>query len=236
MDIIQFKDDVFTIENFLSEKECTAIIAYLDAITNAGILDWNQIAFFGSFAMGYWPSDPNLQYFGLPEDYFNQLKNKIQNAGETVFERPLKEVSYHAQKWVEGAFAAFHSDNSDEYGNPTAFERSKYAGFLYLNDNFDGGSLNFQHDDITIKPKVGMLAFFKGGHRNEHEVTTVKNGERYTVGSFWDDADSEYDEATMQRWEDELKETRAMQEEQYKEWDENTKKGQAPQYKGKYGY
>ena len=37
-------------------------------------------------------------------------------------------------------------------------------------------------------------------------------------------------------WEDELKQTRALQEDQYKEWDENVKRGQIPQYKGKYDY
>jgi hypothetical protein len=81
-----------------------------------------------------------------------------------------------------------------------------------------------------------MLAFFKGGYMNEHEVTTVKGGERYTIGSFWDNADEVYDEDTIKKWEEELKETRALQEEQFKEWDENVKQGQIPQYRGKYDY
>ena len=234
MDYVALKDDVFVVDDLITPAECQAIIGYLDGIVNANLLQWNQISFFGSFAMGYWPSDPNLLHFGLPEDYFAQLKKKIKDAGEACFQRELSEVSYHAQKWVEGAFAGFHSDNSHEDGSPSAFYKSKYAGFLYLNDNFNGGFLNFKHHDITVKAKPGRLAFFKGGYGNEHEVTTVKDGERYTVGSFWDNADEVYTPEQVAEWEKELKETRASQQETYKEWEEAKKSGMIPQYKGKY--
>lgn len=236
MNFIKLKEDAFIVKNFLTPEECQSVINYFDAITAAKVLDWNQISFYGSFAMGYWPKDDNLLQFNLPSDYFNTIKLKIKNTGETLFERELAEVSFHAQKWIEGAFAAFHSDNSDEYGNPNAFHKSKYAAFIYLNDNFDGGLLNFEHYDVTVKPEIGMLAFFKGGHTNEHEVTTVKNGERYTIGSFWDNGDAVYDDETIKQWEEELKETRALQEQQYKEWDESVKNGNVPTYKGKYDY
>jgi Rps23 Pro-64 3,4-dihydroxylase Tpa1-like proline 4-hydroxylase len=234
MEIVQLKDDVFVIDNVIPKEECDAIIRYLDAISSAGHLDWNQISFYGSFAMGYWPWDDNLLVFGLPRDYFSQLKEKIKKVGEECFGRELSEVSYHAQKWVVGAFASFHSDNTHEDGTPSAFYKSKYAGFMYLNDNFDGGHLNFKHHDIVIRPKPGRLAFFKGGFGNEHEVTTVKEAERYTVGSFWDNADAVYTPEQVAEWERELKQTRAEQEETYKEWAAAREQGMEPTYKGKY--
>jgi len=234
MDIVKLREDVFVVDNLIPASECRAIINYLDGINEAGLLDWNQISFFGSFAMGYWPHDDNLLMFGLPRDYFAQLKEKIKIAGEKCFERDLSEVSYHAQKWIIGAFASFHSDNTHEDGSPSAFYKSKYAGFLYLNEDFEGGDLNFKHHDITIKPKIGRLAFFKGGHGNEHEVTTVRKAQRYTVGSFWDNADSVYTPEQMAEWDKELKQTRAEQDETYKEWDKAIAEGNIPSYKGKY--
>lgn len=234
MEIVSLKDDVFVVDGLITEEECQKIIAYFDAITDAGHLKWNQISFYGSLAMGYWPWDDNLLVFGLPRDYFSILKEKVKKAGETCFNKELSEVSYHAQKWVIGAFAGFHSDNTHEDGSPSAFYKSKYAGFLYLNDNFDGGFLNFKHHDIAIKPKPGRLAFFKGGHGNEHEVTMVQKAERYTVGSFWDDADAVYTPEQIAEWETELKETRAEQEKTYEEWNELKKKGTPPTHKGKY--
>ena len=78
-----------------------------------------------------------------------------------------------------------------------------------------------------------MIAIFDGGFGNEHEVTTVKSGTRYTIGSFWDNADSVYTPEQEQSWADELKIVRADQEEMYKEWKSDKEKGIIPIYKGK---
>jgi hypothetical protein len=241
---IKHKEDCFTLENFLTEKECEKIISYLEYHVKTGKDKWNQISFYDSYAVGFWGSqfeeghpeywkDKNLKLFGLEEDYFLKLKQKIKNISEEALGIELKEVSYHAQKWLEGAFASFHSDNSDEYGNYTAFERSKYAVFIYLNDNFEGGYLNFEKYDIQIKPKTGLIAIFAGGHNNEHEVTKVIGNTRYTIGSFWDDASCEYTEERKKQWEQELSAVRAGQEVTYKKWAEDKERGIIPGYRGK---
>jgi Rps23 Pro-64 3,4-dihydroxylase Tpa1-like proline 4-hydroxylase len=231
--ITQHKEDTFSIENFLPEDECKKIINYLEFLASSYKLQWNQISFYESYAMGFWQVDPDLLKFGLPADYFANLKEKIKKQSEVVLNTELSEISYHAQKWSEGAFASFHSDNTDEHGNPTAFVRSRFAAFLYLNDDFTGGKLNWKNYDITVTPKTGMIAIFDGGFGNEHEVTTVKTGTRYTIGSFWDRADSVYTEEQKQAWADELKVVRASQEDMYKEWKEDRDNGIIPTYKGK---
>jgi 2OG-Fe(II) oxygenase superfamily len=234
--ITKHKEECFTIENFLTEHECKAIIAYTEWLVENNILEWNQISFYDSYAMGFWPYDDNLEYFGLPKNYFHDvLKAKIKDACENVLMQEVAEVSYHAQKWLPGAYASFHSDNSDEDGNPTEFERSKYAAFIYLNDDFSGGYLNFKHHDVKIMPKAGMIAIFAGGHTNEHEVTKVHDATRYTIGSFWDKANITYTEEQIKEREERLKKTRAEQDEMYKKWEEEKKMGIIQDYTGKYG-
>jgi hypothetical protein len=225
---VKVKDDFFYIENFLTEFECNAIIKYLEWQVEMGYIKWNQISFYGSLAMGYWPNDDNLEAFGLDKNYFNVLKEKIKFTSESLLGKELSEISYHAQKWITGAFADYHSDNSDEHGNPTAFQRSKYAVFIYLNENFTGGALKFKNHDIDLQPKQGLIAIFAGGHGNEHMVTTVESGERYTVGSFWDSADSVYSDEEKKKWEVELKEVRSKQEKLYERWSEDKEKGIVP--------
>lgn len=231
--LTKYKEDAFTLENFISSEEAKKVISYLEFLVNNNILQWNQISFYESYAMGFWKEDPNLLLFGLEADYFEKLKIKIKKTAEEVLGIELSEVSYHAQKWTEGAFASFHSDNTDENGNPTAFERSKYAVFLYLNDNFSGGFLNFKNYDIHIKPKTGLLAMFSGTFGNEHEVTMVKSGVRYTIGSFWDKADSVYTQEQRDAWDLELKTVRAEQEILYKQWAKDRELGKFPEYRGK---
>jgi Rps23 Pro-64 3,4-dihydroxylase Tpa1-like proline 4-hydroxylase len=235
MEIIKHEDEIFHITDVITKDEAEKVIKYLEFLSDSNNLKWNQISFYDSYAMGFWHTDPTLLNFGLPADYFLQLKLKIKNLCEEVLERDLDEVSYHAQKWIEGAFASFHSDNTDEDGNSTAFERSKYAAFMYLNEDFTGGILNFRDYDISITPKIGMLAVFSGGRGHEHEVTKVKTGTRYTIGSFWDNAGIVYTEEQKKIRAEELAKIRKDQEESYKEWAEGKEKGIVPDYVGKNG-
>jgi len=231
--LIKHKEDVYTLSDFLDKDECEKIIKYLEFLVESKMLIWNQISFYESYAMGFWERDNNLKMFGLDPEYFRQLKERIKEKSEEVLGRKLTEVSYHAQKWTEGAFATFHSDNSDEDGNPTPFIRSKYAVFLYLNEEFTGGKLNFKNDDITIVPKLGMLSIFDGGHGNEHEVTQVLSGTRYTIGSFWDKAESVYTPEQEAMWAKDLAEIRKGQDELYKVWAEERAQGYVPKHIGK---
>ena len=70
-----------------------------------------------------------------------------------------------------------------------------------------------------------MLAAFAGGHGNEHEVKVITSGDRYTIGSFWDDASCEYTDKRREEWATELKEVRAQQAVQQQEWADLREKG-----------
>lgn len=53
-------------------------------------------------------------------------------------------------------------------------EHNILASFsLYLNDDFEGGELEFQHLPIKIKPKAGMLVVIPGGSEYSHRVNKV---------------------------------------------------------------
>ena len=219
----RLKDDIVVYENFLTPEECDAVVEYWKYSVEKGTLTWNPISFYDSYASNL-PDDPDMEKFGLPRDFFDKLEKGIQEATELARGGGMRKVSYHAQKWIEGAFADFHSDNSTD-GKYNAFERSKWASFLYINDDFEGGALNFKDDPITVVPKKGMLAAFAGGHHNEHQVTKVLSGERYTIGSFWDYAESVYTAEKRAEWEKEIAKVRADQAEQYKDWEAQKEQG-----------
>lgn len=214
----RLREDIVIFDNFLTEEECKSVLAYWEHSVQNESLPWSPISFYESYASNL-PDDDDMVKFGLPRDFFSNLEKGIQEATEIARGGGMKKVSYHAQKWIPGAFANFHSDNSTD-GEYNAFERSKWATFLYLNENFEGGELNFKDHPITIKPKTGMLAAFAGGHHNEHEVKLIISGDRYTIGSFWDYAESEYSEEKKASWEKEISEVRAQQEEMFKEWEQ----------------
>ena len=166
---------------------------------------------------------------GLSPNIFSEIKDAIIQAVASVHDidpKIVSQIGYHTQKWEPGAYARRHSDNTDEHGPSGAFTRSRYAGFLYLNDEFEGGLLKFPDQDIEIKPQVGMLAVFDGGFNNMHEVTLIESGVRYTIGSFWDDREEDaYPQEVRDAWAAEMKETRAKQEIERAEWQELLKQG-----------
>ena len=222
--------DIVVYENFLTEEESKKIIKVLDKVASNGTISWMPISFYESYS-SVLPQDgnPEITDAGLPEDIFSQVKSGIIEAVASVHDldpKTIVQIGYHTQKWEPGAYARIHSDNTDAEGNSGAFTRSRYAGFLYLNDDFEGGLLKFPDQSIEIKPEVGMLAVFDGGFNNMHEVSLITKGVRYTIGSFWDDREeSAYPQELRDAWAAEMKETRAKQEIERAEWQKLLKDG-----------
>ena len=216
-------EDFILIENFITKEEASKTIALLNKLNEVRPDFWKPISFYESYSSGYpEDNDPILAEFDLPNNWFSSLYKRFRDVVAEIAGVPepkLSKISFHSQKWEPGAFAPLHSDNSSNEGVMGAFTRSRYAAFLYLNDDFEGGELSFPQHDLEFLPKTGMLAAFHGGHKNMHEVKVVKKSNRYTIGSFFDDREeSEYDQATRDAWAEELAAVRAMQAEQAVEW------------------
>jgi hypothetical protein len=222
--------DIVVYENFIDKETCAKMIQAIDAQEKNEKMSWMPISFYESYS-SVLPQDGDQELIdaGLPLTIFSDVENKMPEAIASVHDldpKIISKIGYHTQKWEPGAFARLHSDNTDAKGKSGAFTRSRYAGFLYLNDDFEGGLLKFPDQNIDIKPQVGMLAVFDGGFNNMHEVSMITSGVRYTIGSFWDDREeSDYPQELRDAWAAEMKETRAKQEIERAEWQELLREG-----------
>lgn len=64
---------------------------------------------------------------------------------------------------------------------------------VYINDDFDGGILEFKNKDYVIKPEPGMLVNIPLYKEFEHRVTKVTNGNRHTLyGRCWQDIEKSF--------------------------------------------
>lgn len=223
-------DQLTIYKDFITEDEAKKTINLLNHYAELMPGIWKPISFYESYSSAY-PEDghPIFAEFGLSETWFSDLYQKFRNATAEMAgipESKLSKISFHVQRWLPGAFAPEHSDNSSNDGVMGAFTRSRYAAFLYLNDDFEGGELVFPQHDLTILPKTGMLASFHGGYANKHRVDVVKKSTRYTIGSFFDDREeSDYPQEVRDAWAKELAEVRAMQKDQAVKWEEVRDKG-----------
>jgi hypothetical protein len=222
--------DIVVFENFIDEDTAIKIVKVLDKHAETGNISWMPISFYESYS-SVLPQDNDQEVIdaGLIPTIFSDIENMMPEAIAAVHDldpKTICKIGYHTQKWEPGAYARKHSDNTDEHGKSGAFTRSRYAGFLYLNDNFEGGLLRFPDQDIDIKPKIGMLAVFDGGFNNMHEVTLVTKGIRYTIGSFWDDREeSAYPEDLREQWKEEMQKVRDYQKIEKEEWQSLLKQG-----------
>lgn len=222
--------DIVLYENFIDAETSAKLVKVLDKHAELGTINWMPISFYESYS-SILPqdNDEHVVTEGLPTDIFSQIKKGIIDAVASVHDldsKIISQIGYHTQKWEEGAYARKHSDNTDEHGNSGAFTRSRYAAFLYLNDDFEGGLLQFPDQEISLQPKVGMLAAFDGGFNNMHEVTLITKGVRYTIGSFWDDREEDaYPQEIRDAWAEEMKKIREGQEIERKEWQDLLKEG-----------
>lgn len=222
--------DIVIYENFISLHTAKKLVTVLDRHAEIKKLTWTPISFYESYSSTL-PEDEDEIVIeeGLPSTIFSDIKRGIVNAVASVHDIDpaiVSQIGYHTQKWEPGAYARVHSDNTDEKGNSGAFTRSRYAAFLYLNDNFEGGLLQFPDQNISIKPQIGMLAAFDGGFNNMHEVTLITKGVRYTIGSFWDDREEDaYPQELRNAWAKEMEETRARQAKEKAEWQELLREG-----------
>lgn len=58
------------------------------------------------------------------------------------------------------------------------------SAIIYLNDNYEGGELEFVHFGAKIKPKVGSIVIFPSNYAYSHIAHTVKSGTKYAVVTF----------------------------------------------------
>lgn len=146
--------DRFVIKNFLSKKDCSYLIDDANKQNN-------------------WTLKDTFSNILLHKINQHQISQKIHERINEMFE-----YRYHVQlirmihKTTKDSFWEEHFDNSDG--------KVKYGIIIYLNDDFEGGEL--EYSDLIIKPEVGMLVCHSG--EIKHKVSKVLNGNRYSLTTF----------------------------------------------------
>ena len=81
-----------------------------------------------------------------------------------------------------------HADNSrqNEQGDWVANHTPQrdVSAIYYLNDEFDGGEIVFDTQQLVVKPRRGLLLAFPSDAAHLHEVLPVRSGARYTM-AIW---------------------------------------------------
>ena len=104
-------------------------------------------------------------------DYLNQWPN---------LEKMIKDLDigqFNIQKYNKGGhFAGVHSERTS-----IKTVHRVFAWMTYLNDVNDGGSTNFAHFNIDIKPEIGKTMIWPAEWTHAHSGKIVNSEEKYII-------------------------------------------------------
>ncbi len=107
----------------------------------------------------------------------------IPNLGSTIdwFEQP------QLLKYEQGGFYNTHADSENYEQDKEGFIRvidRDISLLLYLDEDYEGGEIQFTNFDFKLKPKPGMLIYFPSDSRYLHTALPVTKGTRHAIVSW----------------------------------------------------
>jgi hypothetical protein len=111
-------------------------------------------------------------------------------AFQSFFEVPDEQIIAELGHNVDFAMDFHYEQDEDHTGVPPGVDVQKNimtaAISIYVNDDYDGGILEFKNKDYSIEPEPGMLVHIPLYKEFEHRITKVTNGNRHTLyGKSW---------------------------------------------------
>jgi Rps23 Pro-64 3,4-dihydroxylase Tpa1-like proline 4-hydroxylase len=85
--------------------------------------------------------------------------------------------AYQILKYGKGQKFTNHIDDHPSY-------HRRLSSVYYINDNYEGGEINFPRFNISYKPEANQMIIFPSTYVYNHSVSEVKNGTRYSVVSW----------------------------------------------------
>ena len=91
-------------------------------------------------------------------------------AGKNIKNR---EYNIHLLKYSVGGFLPAHQDHG--------VSSRVLSTVMYLNDDYEGGEIEFVNSGVKIKPPAGSVIFFPSNFLYIHEVHPITSGSRYSL-------------------------------------------------------
>lgn len=115
---------------------------------------------------------------------YRTLKDSLTKAGKNYAEAMgidyVEPNAISISKYSTGAFMGAHIDH---YSGSDI--EPLMSAVLYLNDDYEGGELEFPEQKVIIKPKAGSIVIFPSVHPFYHQSLTILSGIKYMSPAFW---------------------------------------------------
>jgi predicted 2-oxoglutarate/Fe(II)-dependent dioxygenase YbiX len=106
--------------------------------------------------------------------YFLLLATTIPYVDKYEFQEPLFHEPYNILKYRPGEEYKVHYDGPTEIGRAI-------SALVYLNDDYEGGEIEFPNFNLKIKPEKGMVILFPSNYAYRHIAHPVTSGTKYAL-------------------------------------------------------
>lgn len=157
-------DNIQITENVLSEEEHKKLLDYVVSIDGWHKQPWGVEFFNSEKGMASEIADTLDKVFRIA---FQKCTDK-----HSVNLRVFKKAEVHLVRFQKDFYMNKHVDTAGDF-----------AVIYYINDNYEGGEINFPWHDLKIKPKANSFITFPSNEHYLHEV--LKNSADRYSSTLW---------------------------------------------------
>lgn len=171
------KENIVFVPNLLTVDECKSMTEYCKSVES-----WTSNSYDGS----------NDKIHAIPSflnPSLNALRVAVNLLSEMIEDKFGRELVKHQtpgfRKWDIGDYQPLHADGENLEGVPNEAFQVDYASVTYINDDYDGGEIEFPLQELVWKPVAGTAIFFPANRWFQHSVHSITSGVRFTSPQFW---------------------------------------------------
>jgi Rps23 Pro-64 3,4-dihydroxylase Tpa1-like proline 4-hydroxylase len=130
----------------------------------------------------------------IPEkDYYAKeqisIYQRLESGLQSALDHYSKVLYPFAEKNIKGRESQFHilryaSDGYLPAHQDQGISSRVLSVVTYLNDDYEGGEIEFVNSNVKIKPPAGSIIFFPSNFLYVHEVHKMTSGQRYAL-PYW---------------------------------------------------
>lgn len=136
---------------------------------------------------------PQEQHISINDIYRDEqlfISSELFGALDITLKHYSTELYPFAEKNIKSREHTMHLLKYNESGHLPAHQDQGVSTrvlsvLLYLNDDYEGGEIEFRQSGIKIKPEPGSVLFFPSNFLYVHEVYPVTKGPRYALPNWY---------------------------------------------------
>jgi hypothetical protein len=157
-------DNIQITENVLSKEEHNKLLNYVVTVDG-------------------WHKQPwGVEFFNSEKGMSSEIEDILEKVFRIAFQKCTDQYSVNLRVFKKGEVHLVRFQK-DFYMNKHVDTAGDFAVIYYINDNYDGGEINFPWHNLTVKPKANSFISFPSNEHYLHEV--LKNSADRYSSTLW---------------------------------------------------